>query len=150
VSEPDEGFSDPAASEDDGFGMAVDAFRDALSRVFGSPEAERDVIDRYEAYARVFREALQSPSVSRMAAQQFEPYARAVAEVFANDDARNELETAFRDYLRALRDAWREVDPADLDATDLASIAEEMSWVAGVVAAMDRTRDVGDARDPGA
>jgi hypothetical protein len=124
------------SAENDDFGIAVEAFRSALHAAFESPEIEHRVINLYEAYAGVFRDAAQAPAVATLAAQRYEPYAQATAEVFATEPPRASLEAAYRAYIAATKAAWSAVDPETLEPADLASIAEEMSWVAGVVGAI--------------
>jgi hypothetical protein len=122
----------------DEFGVATDGFREALSSAFGSPETERVVVDLFDAYASVFRDAAQAPAVVTLAAQRFEPYSRAVAAAFASPASRAKLDDAFREYVLSIQSAWINVDPGSIVGADLASIAEEMQWVAGVMSAVDQ------------
>jgi len=121
---------------DDAFGAAVEEFRDLLATVFGSEAEQGEVVRLYAAYATVLQDALRAPAVGTLAAERYEAYARAVAEAFSSEDARARLQDAYRSYVAAVKAAWAATDEAALGPEDLASIAEEMSWVAGVALAV--------------
>jgi hypothetical protein len=125
----------PSLGDDasDEFGDAIAGFRSSLSSILGSPETERRIVELFEAYAAVLHDAMQSPRVTSRAAERYEPYARAVADAFADVGARDDLERAFATYVDRLQQAWATLDTTSLDPADLASIAEEMQWVAGVM-----------------
>jgi hypothetical protein len=123
----------PAGDARDSFGDALAGFRSSLGTIVGSPETELRIAELYGAYSSVLYEALQSPQVASRAAERYEPYAREVASVFAGDDAREELERAFTTYLGASQQAWATCDIAAIDPSELAAIAAEMQWVAGVM-----------------
>jgi hypothetical protein len=132
---------DFASAGDDAFATAVDSFRAELTAAFGSQGSHRDVLELYGAYAAVFHDALQAPEVTTLAAQRFEAYARGVAAAFSSPDAWARIEAAYRSYVADAKAAWAAVDPVTIDASDLASIAEEMGWVAGVAGAVRQFRE---------
>jgi hypothetical protein len=125
--------------EQDDFEDAVAEFRSSVAAVLGSPETERRIIELYDAYSSVLYEAMQSPRVANRAAERYEIYARAVTEAFSDAAALDELERAFSAYVDALQQGWSALDTASLEPHDLASIAEEMQWVAGVMGVVQST-----------
>jgi hypothetical protein len=125
--------------EPDRFSAAGAQFRSSLSSILGSPELEHRIAGLFEDYAAVSYEAMQSAGVASRAAERYEPYARAVAVAFAVDASRHDLERAFSTYVGALQQAWTTIDATSLGPTELASIAEGMQWVAGVVGVVRST-----------
>lgn len=128
----------PAASDDaDGFAIALADFRAALSAIFPTPAAEQRLIWLYDAYASTLTEHAGEARVGERAAERFQAYVDAIVEVFGASEARDRLDAAFGDYLTALKAVWAEADADSLEPADVASIACEMAWVAGVVGAVD-------------
>jgi hypothetical protein len=133
------GNSTPPEEGQDDFGEAIATFRSRLSAILGSPDTERQIVELYAAYSSVFHDAVQSPGVASRAAERYESYARAVADAFSDVASRDELGCAFSVYVDALQQAWSMLDTASLEVPDLAAIAEEMQWVAGVMAVVQST-----------
>jgi hypothetical protein len=123
----------------DKFSTAGAEFRSSLSAILGSPETEHGIAGLFDAYAAVAFEAMQSPGVASRAAERYEPYARAVADAFAVAASRDDLERAFSTYVGALQQAWTAIDATSLGPGELASIADGMQWVAGVVGVVRST-----------
>jgi hypothetical protein len=125
--------------EPDRFSAAGAEFRSSLTSILGSPEVEQEITAQFDAYLAVAYEALQAPSVAARAAETFEQYARAVSEAFSADASRENLDQAFSTYVEALQQAWTALDTTSMGPAELASIAEGMRWVAGVVGAVRST-----------
>lgn len=128
----EEDFTDP-------FGEAVDDFRAVLSTTIASPQRERRIVELYDAYSAVLFEAMQVQEVSAKAAQRYEAYSAAVAEAYASAESRTAIEAALSDYIAAVQEAWSTVDHTMLGPADLASIAEEMQWVATIAQVVQTT-----------
>lgn len=128
-----------AAGDDHGdLTSAVTDFRNALEAAWPSADAQAKVIEAYEQYTAILSEAWRSPEVSRRASETYAAYAQSVREAFQEPDARKRMLDAYRSFVDDLKRAWQGVDPSTMTPGHLASMAEGMSWVAGVAGEISR------------
>jgi len=113
------------------FAPAHEEFRAELQRAWHSPEAERAVIDAFAAYTAIVQEPWRSEEYTRRATDAYAEGSKQIQIAFAEGGADLVMD-AFRRYTQQLKLAWAELDPEALAPEDLGSIAQAMSWVAGV------------------
>jgi len=109
------------------FAPAHEEFRAELQRAWPSPEAQRAVSDAFAAYSAI----VQAEGYTQRAADAHAEGSKQIQIAFAEGGADLVMD-AFRRYTQQLKLAWAELDPEALAPEDLGSIAQAMSWVAGV------------------
>ncbi len=111
------------------FGPAHEEFQARLRSAWPSATFEGAVNDAFAAYAAIVREPWESADLRQRASDAYAECNKRVREAFANGGAERVLD-AYRQYVQQLKRVWASLDPEALPPTDLASLAQGMSWVA--------------------
>ena len=120
---------------------AVTDFRNTLEAAWPSTEAQSQVVEAFGKYASILSEAWQSQETSQRASESYAAYSQSVKEAFQDRAARQRVLDAYRSFVDDLKRAWQDVDPSTLSPGHLASVAEGISWVAGVAGEISRAGD---------
>jgi hypothetical protein len=114
------------------FAAAQDQFLTRLRGALPSADAERAINEAFGMYLAVMQEPWASPEFSARAAGAYENYRRLTHTALAGDGG-NEIIEAYRSYLQDLKRLWAEVESEALSPQDVTTIAQGMTWVAGIV-----------------